>query len=408
MAVTLVLKLSGVTPEVWRSFANHKDTGIDEMSAWGFPEMKEYPSSNKERLRMRGLNIGLQKDDTILINSMQIFGVDPLDPNSVREGIEIGKKEAPLVVEYMKKNFKEFKNVQLAGTAPELYVRESRHIQGEYRLTMTDLLENRDQWDAIAYGSYVIDIQSTKYTDPGTVMMAPEQYGVPFRSLVPKQIDNLLVVGRAASFDSLPSGSARVIPLGMATAQAAGAAAKLSIEKDMTFRELSRSKADISMLRDRLIEQKMELHMYKFDAPDYTKHPAFLGLKAAASMFITSGGYANEWKLDEKSNPQRLVNNILNVRKAHANIFTGDPTQAIKLMDEPAKKPLNLEQAVKTFGYTMKLKTAEERTIEHFTAEGWITPSTLNKIRNSNSLTNGDIFMILRDVMQYYADITYE
>ncbi|UUZ94852.1 FAD-dependent oxidoreductase [Paenibacillus sp. P25] len=236
MAVTLVFKLSGVTPEVWQSFRKQSDS-FDEMSAAGFRAMKDYVSTNPERVRMRGLNIGRQNDGTILINAMQIFGVNPFDPESVKDGIAIGQKEAPHVVEYMKKHYSEFKDVELAGTAPELYVRETRHLIGEYRLSMTDLLDNRDFPDAIAYGSYPVDIQSTNAKDSGAVMMKPIEYGVPFRTLVPKKVDGPLVVGRAASFDSSPHGSARVIPLGMATGQAAGAAAKMAIDKGITFRQ---------------------------------------------------------------------------------------------------------------------------------------------------------------------------
>ena len=110
----------------------------------------------------------------------------------------------------------------------ELYVRESRHIYGEYRLTLADVMENRDHWDVIGYGSYDIDIQSTSVGNPGTIMLSPIQYGVPFRSLVPLKVDGLLVVGRAASFDTIPHGSARVVPLGMAEGEAAGAAVKLA------------------------------------------------------------------------------------------------------------------------------------------------------------------------------------
>lgn len=401
MAVTLVFKLDGVTQSVWDSFGKHKDTGIDAMSAWGFPEMKQYVSTNKDRVRMRGLNIGRQNDGTVLINAMQIFGVNPLDPESVREGIEIGRKEAPHVVEYMKANFSEFKNVTLAGTAPELYVRESRHIKGEYRLSMADLLDNRDFPDAIAYGSYEVDIQSTNPQDPGSVMMKPIQYGVPFRSLVPLQVDGLLVVGRSASFDSLPHGSARVIPLGMATGQAAGAAAKLAIDKGVSFRQLARTPDDIAALRELLTRQKMELRMYKFDPPTYTQHPDYPGLKTAVSLFVTSGGYNNKaWDLDGKSNAQRFVYNMANVRKARPASFPGDPSAALVGMTAPEKQPLTLEQAALTVASALGLASKTAAALE---AQGYWTAQTRQSIAKPGELTNGDAFMLIHDVVERLA-----
>ncbi len=165
-------------------------------------------------------------------------------------------------MEYMKKLYPEFKDVDLADTAPELYVRESRHIQGEYRLSIIDVLESRDQWDRIGFGSYPVDIQRTSPADNGAVVTQPDKYAIPFRSIVPKQVDGLLVVGRSASYDTLPHGSARVIPTGMAEGEAAGAAARLAIDKQLSFRELSSNKELIANLQDQLNKQGMEIKPY--------------------------------------------------------------------------------------------------------------------------------------------------
>ena len=87
---------------------------------------------------------------------------------------------------------------------------------GEYRLNIVDLLENKDQWDRIAFGSYEGDIQPKDPNDGGTVVLDSYKYAIPFRSIVPQKVDGLLVVGRSASYDTLAHGSARVIPNGMA------------------------------------------------------------------------------------------------------------------------------------------------------------------------------------------------
>lgn len=63
----------------------------------------------------------------------------------------------------------------------------------------------------------------------GIILGNPDRYGVPFRCLVPVDIDGMLVVGRSASYTSLAAGSARVIPLGMAEGDAAGVAAAYGI-----------------------------------------------------------------------------------------------------------------------------------------------------------------------------------
>lgn len=411
MAVTLVFKLSGVTQEVWDSFRDQATGGYDKMSVSGFTAAKEYPSSNPDKVKMRGLNIGRQNDGTILINAMHVYGVNPLDPQSVREGMEAGQAEAPRIVDYLKRTFPEFRDLKLAGTASELYVRESRHIQGEYRLSMADLLENRDHWDAIAYGSYEVDIQSTgpgQY-ESGAVAMKPQAYGVPFRTLVPQQVDGMLVVGRSASFDSLPHGSARVIPLGMATGEAAGAAVKLAIEKGVSFRELSRSKADIEELRARLTAQGMDLEMPEIKTPDYAKHPAYPGLLAAASMSLTYGGYENKaFDLDGESNAQRFAYNMAGVKRVHPEPFKGNPVDAFAGLSDPAKTPLSLDQAAYTIALSAGLSAKPEQALAALQAEGWVTEETLSQVKDRAKLTNGDAFMLIRDVVATYAGVTYK
>jgi len=409
MAVTLVFQMNGVTQEIWESFAHHKQTGIDSMSAWGFPDAKDYVSSNPERVSLRGLNIGRQNDETMLINAMHIYNVDPLDPQSVAEAIEIGKAEAPRIVEYLTSTFKEFKDLTFGGTASELYVRETRHFIGEYRLTMADLLDSRDHWDAIAYGSYDVDIQKTSPSDNGMIVMSPYQFGIPFRTMVPKQVDGLLIAGKTASYDTLPHGSARVMPVGMATGQAAGVAAKLIIDNGMTFRELSKSEELIGTLRSTLTEQGVDLKMAKFDPPYYTKHKAYKALIAAVSMGMSAGFTDNKgFDLDGASNAQRYVYNLLRLKKMHGEHFTGETSAAIAGMADPSKTPLTLDQAVKTLAYTIDNELGKTLTLDGMLERGWITQDTIDSIDNTESLTNGEAFMLIRDVLEYYGNYVYE
>lgn len=409
MAVTLVFKMSGVTQEIWESFGARDDTDIDKMSAWGFKGAAAYPSTNPKKVKLRGLNIGRQNDGTILINAMHIFDVDPFNPDSLREAMEVGRKEAPLMADFLTKTFPEFKTLKYAGTAPEFYVRETRHIEGEYRLNIIDLLENRDQWDAIAYGSYEVDIQSTGPDYPGAILMKPQAYGVPFRCLVPQKVDGLLVVGRSASFDSLPHGSARVIPLGMATGEAAGAAAKLAIDKGLSFRQLSASKPEITELQSKLSAQGMDMSMPPVKKPEYAEHPQYPGLVAAVSMHLTNGNYDNKYfDLDGQSNPLRFVYHWNMIKKIYKDKFPGVAADAIAGMVEPSKQTLSLDQAAFTIAKAAGLDPAREEALEELQQMQWIKDSTLQSIKDRSKLTNGDAFMIVRDVTEKAAGAKYE
>ncbi|OBR63739.1 hypothetical protein A7K91_08190 [Paenibacillus oryzae] len=408
MAVTPVYKLTGVTQKVWNGIKktlNGDDdpgTGANEQSGWGYKEMWDYEPTNPERIRTRGLNLGRQNDESILINAVQIFGVDPFDKASIDEAYEIARKEIPLMVEHMKSLYPELEPVELGELAPELYVRETRHLVGEYRLSMVDLLEQRRHWDDIAFGSYPVDIQSTSSakTDRGAVVMAPKQYGVPFGTLVPKTLDGLLVVGRAASFDTLPHGSARVVPLGMATAQAAGAAVKLSQEEGVSLRELSASETLIAELQKRLTDQGMDLNPPAVPMFDYMSHPAYEGLKAAASMGIAQSGYTNDFQLDAESNPRRMQYNVNGAAKAHKTIFPNPVTKSTEDMsdEEATKSPLTLQQAAYTLALSMNAEATPETALDILKAGG-VKDDTIAAFKNQESLTNGDVYMMLKDIL---------
>jgi hypothetical protein len=406
MAVTAVFRLKNIDAKAWELISKrlnedgNESTGIDKMSAWGYgTEMKGYVPLNKERAMMRGLNIGRQNDDTILINALHIFGIDGLNPASHKEALEIARGEIPNVVKYLNA-FPEFKYAELDGIASELYVRETRHMKGLYRLSIVDLLENRDQWDRISFGSYPADIQKTSPADNGAIPVDPWRYAVPFRSIVPQAVDGLLVVGRSASYDTLAHGSARVIPTGMAEGQAAGVAVKLAKEHNVTFRELSESKPLITELQKQMNDQGMDIKPYTLKQPSFMEHKAYPGLKAAVYMGLAYGSYGNAaFDLDKVSNAKRMANQISNMKRIYASNFTGDPSEALKGVEEPDKKPLSLQQASFTLVKAIGLNTTLEEAQAELLANGIISKATVDSIADKQNLTNGDAFMLLKDAV---------
>lgn len=257
MAVTLMIHLNDVDWDGVRVAVETEKFGPAAMSdsaAWGFVELTHVYKAQEENTRLRGLNLAKIGND-YYINALQVFGVDGLDEASKQEGIARGKREIENIVKYLNAEFPGFENAKIASYPSELYVRETRHINAEYQLPMADVWANRDHWDSIGYGAYPVDIQAQTPQDYGNVVSAPKQYAIPFRSLVPKEVDGLLVVGRAAGFSSIAAGSARVVPTGMVSGEAAGAAAAQLRGTDRSFRELSGDASAIETLRQTLAAQ---------------------------------------------------------------------------------------------------------------------------------------------------------
>jgi hypothetical protein len=118
---------------------------------------------------------------------------------------------------------------------PWIGVRESRRILGQHVLSEDDLMKSRRFDDAIATGCWYLDLHPNKTVvgsandfDPKKVQ--PEPYDIPFRSLVPQKIGNLLVAGRCHSATRGAHASTRVTVTAMAMGEAAGTAAAVALK----------------------------------------------------------------------------------------------------------------------------------------------------------------------------------
>jgi hypothetical protein len=181
------------------------------------------------------------------VNVTRVLGIDGTDPRSLTRGEMEGRRQVWWLMNFMREHCAGFERAQLLEAGAQLGVRETRRIIGEYVLSGEDCLEGRRFPDAIARGSYLIDIHDPAGTRTQLTEIRAPFYDIPYRCLVPKETDGLLVAGRCISVDHVAFGSTRVIPQCYATGQAAGAAAAMAIQSRMEPRALS-----ASQLRERL------------------------------------------------------------------------------------------------------------------------------------------------------------
>ncbi|RIE01033.1 FAD-dependent oxidoreductase [Cohnella faecalis] len=263
MSVTPVIHLKGID---WAKLKKaSKASGwkfgkvdFNDTTAWGFAELFTLYKPVENNTRLRGLNlvrIRQSDGDHFYINALQIFGVNGLNENEKKTALEVGRRETDHIVEYLRKEMAGFEKATVASDATELYVRETRHLKALYQLPMSDVWRNQDHWDSIGHGGYPVDIQGTSLKDLGTVVSNPKTYAIPLRSLIPQKLTNMLVVGRAAGYSSIAAGSARVVPTGMTTGEAAGAAAAQSIKSNVNFHKFSADEKLVETLRTTLEKQ---------------------------------------------------------------------------------------------------------------------------------------------------------
>ena len=362
MGVTLVFRVSGVN---WDSMCRYltikrgiveifnKSTsmGVSGNTAWGFSDEGYAYEPSDEAMRLRGFNMAKQDNGDVLVNALLIFDVDPLDEASREEGIARAKAELENIIPYLQDEFWGFGDCELAGTAEDLYVRESRHITCEYNLTIDDVLENRDQDDRIAVTSYPVDVQPTKTQTYGTVVGYPDQYAVGYKSLVPQDVDGLLVVGRAAGYTSLAAGSARIVPTGMACGEAAGVAVAVAKAQSATPRDLVDDDVAIAEIQEKLTAQGAKLdHTQTHE--EVMDHWAYPGVKVLRSLGVLDGGYDNNYYLDDTITMNRYQNMVNNaVKKAgfelSEKIYVNEEIPARQIIGTMARAVIELEGADK-------------------------------------------------------------
>ncbi len=165
-----------------------------------------------------------------ILNMSRVIRKSAVDPFQLTEAEIEGRRQAHQIVAFMRNHIPGFENCRIVTTGPNIGVRESRKINGCYKLTAEDLLENRMFPDAVAMGGYPIDIHSPdgaamkhRFLKPGS------WYSIPYRSLVAREVENLIIAGRCISTTHEACAAIRVTPIVMAIGQAAGTAAAQSV-----------------------------------------------------------------------------------------------------------------------------------------------------------------------------------
>jgi hypothetical protein len=154
------------------------------------------------------------------------YGVMPDDVESLTRATVEGRKESFEVIE-AHKTIEGYGKLYTAFTSSHLGIREGRRIFGEYRITDEDILEGRRFDDAVCLVTFGVDVHKLKNDDTDECMRGyrTKPYHIPYRALVAKGVDNLLLAGRCISGDFYPHSSYRVMGNMAATGEAAGYAA---------------------------------------------------------------------------------------------------------------------------------------------------------------------------------------
>jgi ribulose 1,5-bisphosphate synthetase/thiazole synthase len=165
--------------------------------------------------------------DLTYLNLVHVPGIDGTDPNDLTLGEMRGRREAIYALEALRGFMPGCGNAKLRNFGMTLGIRDTRKIDALYNLTGSDVREQGRFDDAIGI--------FPEFIDGFGILILPttgRYWHVPYRSLVPKGVGNLLVAGRCIGGDKVSHASARNMMCCAVSGQGAGVAAAVSLRRD--------------------------------------------------------------------------------------------------------------------------------------------------------------------------------
>ena len=179
-------------------------------------------------------------ENVLHFNTTRVVKKNPTSPQEVTEAEILARKQIDEIYGFMKMHADGLENSFLMMTAAEIGVRESRKIVGDYLLTEQDCKNCVKFEDAIAACNYEIDIHNPEGTGTSHYFFPRgAYYTIPYRCLIPKGVDNLLVAGRCISSDHGAQASYRIMPVVCCIGEAAGTAIGLAVKECCTVRDVN-------------------------------------------------------------------------------------------------------------------------------------------------------------------------
>ncbi len=175
----------------------------------------------------------------INVNTTAVFEMDGLDPVAMGRATVGLLDQATRIGSFLQEHVPGF---QGSYFAPSIFpgVRETRNIEGLYEITDEDCIEGRKFDDTIGQICFPVDIH-----DPDTGQAKFYQIGddgafdIPFRAMLPKGVDNIVVAGRCVSATHYAHGATRNMAPCLVMGEAAGEAAAMAVKQHVAFPELN-------------------------------------------------------------------------------------------------------------------------------------------------------------------------
>lgn len=184
----------------------------------------------------RLITVLLNNDDTFLINTSRLCGVDGTDGESVSDAFRNGRQESFKLFEILRRRVPGFEKARIRAVAGMVGIRETRRLIGGFRLTVEELQNGTMFPDTVGFSAYGWDLPDPMHPsfqpmDDKGCKIAGGLTPLPYRIMLPNPVRNLICPGRAVNVERDVLGPVRVMAPCMAMGEAAGVASRLALSE---------------------------------------------------------------------------------------------------------------------------------------------------------------------------------
>jgi len=185
----------------------------------------------------------------VTVNMTNQIGIDGTKADDLTRAEIACRRQIRDIVAFLRSTVPGYEHCYVVSTASLIGVRETRHFRGAYTLTSEDIVEGRVFEDWIAtrcsfnFDIHNVDGAGLDRHGAQKHFVSKGKYTIPYRSLLPMAVENLILAGRSISGTHKAHSSYRVMPICVNMGQGAAAAAVVAIRDHVLPRQIDVSKA---------------------------------------------------------------------------------------------------------------------------------------------------------------------
>lgn len=237
--MTLLSKAGASFLELDKGASLQPATMMFALAPVDFETLDAVPADARARIAKAGVQAGAlpraalhysraPESDAAWFNISRV-SLDPEDPFSVSRAEIEGRRQALEISRFLIRHLPGCEKAALSALAPQLGIRDTRRVRGDYVITRQDIVSGARFADTIACGAYPIDIHLPDSPDLRFEELGEDHYySIPYRAMLPASVVNVIATGRGVSADSDAFAALRVMPTAMAMGHTAGIAAAMA------------------------------------------------------------------------------------------------------------------------------------------------------------------------------------